>query len=190
MSDTDRLLGSFGIAKSPLNVLLSNFNNNRLLNIRRFYTDRKSNELLPSSKGISLKEDELDFLRDTLTKHHIEIEDHFVSELSEDEKRTRIKQKSKFAGLKVKTSQGQIELSIGQVGGSELFKIEHLAGKVTLTLNQDYEYFNCLRNEQIPNDVIQLIGVILVAIRFDPEQDSLQSSYLHGVRQEIKLNIK
>ena len=96
MSDSEKILGSLGTQKSPLLVTLSTYMNNRLLNIRRYYTDKVTSELKPG-KGIALKEDELDFVAELMMTQREIIEAHFTEDLSPTEREVRIKNKGKFA---------------------------------------------------------------------------------------------
>jgi len=59
---TNRL--SIGSDSNPLIVQLTEYEGTRLVDIRRYYKDRKTNELLPTKKGVSLSRRYFTCLRD------------------------------------------------------------------------------------------------------------------------------
>lgn len=189
MSDIEKILGSVGTQKAPLLVTLSTYMNNRLINIRRYYTDKVTNELKPG-KGIALKEDELDFVAELIMTQREIIEAHFTEDLSATEREVRIKNKGKFAALQVQMQRGELELRVGAVSGGELFTSEHRAGKTILTLNESFQCFRDMGSSTIPTSVAKLIGAMLMSVGFNDADDSLKSSYLSAIRNEIKANIR
>jgi hypothetical protein len=66
---------SLGADRNPIIVQLTEYEGTRFVDIRRYYTDRKSNELLPTKKGISLSRQHFSCLRAFFNEAYNSIEE-------------------------------------------------------------------------------------------------------------------
>jgi hypothetical protein len=67
-------LASLGSPSSPVVVKLGEYKGKRFLDIRRYYLEKKSNELKPTKKGIALTTSNLELIKNLLSDCESEIE--------------------------------------------------------------------------------------------------------------------
>ena len=92
----------FGDEKNPLVISVVSFNGSRNLDIRRYYFDKKTKNIKPSTKGIFLKEEEFFYVFDSLKDSLEDIKRLMIDGLDQREVGVRTKRKEKIAVEKIR----------------------------------------------------------------------------------------
>jgi len=133
----ENIINQIGSKNSPLIIELKEFEGRRLFDIRKYFIDKKTSDLLPTRKGISLNSFQLKQFVETINTKSNEINDFFFNEDSDN---IEITSEIKFENL---------------IGRS--FKYEYENGKTAIVL--DKEYYN-----QITENQLEILKNILLSV--------------------------
>ena len=73
-----------GPKEYPIKIQIKTFKGRKYLDIRKWYLDRKTNEILPTKKGISLSEYQFEDVISLLSKDKKKISDWFQEKIDEN----------------------------------------------------------------------------------------------------------
>ncbi len=77
----EQLIFKIGTTRNPILIDFKEFNNQKIVDIRKYFLDSKdSNNILPSKKGISLNINQLNQIVETINTNSLSISDFFESE--------------------------------------------------------------------------------------------------------------
>ena len=93
MEENSSNILSIGDEKNPLNISLSKFKGARFIDLRRYYLDKKTGEVKPTTKGIALKEEEFEKVMEVLSENESSLKKVLKEDLSITEKSTKQKKK-------------------------------------------------------------------------------------------------
>ena len=74
-----------GPKEYPIKIQIKTFKGRKYLDIRKWYLDRKTNEILPTKKGISLSEYQFEDVISLLSKDKEKISNWFQEKIDENE---------------------------------------------------------------------------------------------------------
>lgn len=137
MRDKENILAIAGSKKAPLVLELKDYNGSNLIDIRKYFTDKKSGELAPTRKGISLTEVQYQVLVETLNVKSNEIADWFNQESSEYDINTKSYEENKSA-------EEEYSVEVSSWKGMEMSKYHQEGGKRTLVLNEEHPWISKL----------------------------------------------
>ncbi|NMA28388.1 MAG: hypothetical protein GX934_11565 [Burkholderiales bacterium] len=80
MSEAEVVLASAGSERNLLVFKLTEFEGNRLLDVRKYFLDKKSGELCPTRKGIALGESGFSVLKQVIEEKQADITDWFIED--------------------------------------------------------------------------------------------------------------
>lgn len=126
-------IAKIGSKSAPTFVLLKEFENVRLLDIRKYY--RKDDKFLPTRKGISLTYDNYQSLINVMNEYNGDITSWLKGSGSlkgNSNESTFIEDTPEGIG---RANQGSIELIFEKLRGSSLYEIEERGNKRTVRLN-------------------------------------------------------
>ena len=129
-----------GDPKSPIVISQSFFNGMRGLDIRKYYFDKKSGELKPTSKGIWLREVEFKSIVEFLTVNKKLIENFFIENIDNVEKTIRGKNLKNNAIRKELNKVESIEILKEPWPGNSFFNIEHNGSIHKVILNSKFNF--------------------------------------------------
>jgi hypothetical protein len=135
--EDDKFLLIAGSKKSPLVAELSNYQDRKQLDIRKYYTVKTTGELKPTQKGVSLNRIQYEALADVFSEKSDQIESWFEENTSELSLNAR----------SLKASQDindDVSVEISQWKGVGMSRYDHLGGKTTLQLNQSHPWISKL----------------------------------------------
>lgn len=117
-----------GSKKQPFVVSYSEFNGRKLLDVRKYYLDKKTGETKPTRKGVSLNRLQFEVLHNVFKEKCEEIEDWF--ELEETERSAEIQ-----AVTNAKLSSPRATVEFTSWVGLEMFRYRRSGGAAVLQLN-------------------------------------------------------
>ncbi len=159
-SDQSRVeLARFGTVSSPLIVSINIFEGRRYLDIRRFYLEKKSNELKPTPKGISLKEDEFEEVSRFLLSHTEAIRSGFVTSLTADEIGPRSTRREEVARRKLNDAETAIETKFESSPNPNFFRCEFDSDKTTIVFNRRNKFMD--ENKLNSRDPLEVLTVLV-----------------------------
>lgn len=163
--DENRELYRFGEPNSPIVVSMNTFQGMRLLDIRRYYFDKKEKELKPGRQGISFKEEELPTIFDYLANNIEKILPMFTSKMSSSEVSVRHARKEQTANRNMKKDVGKLVHDYGSWSGPIFFHAEETPSGVAITLNKRSKFVSEVINGEVSSVqcLIQLLGTLAAA---------------------------
>lgn len=128
-------LAATGNRNSVLVVQTSEYKQQRLLNIRRWYIDKRSGEWCPTRKGISVTENAYRFLRTTLNENDTAIQDWFSEAPNMMDLGGAIGSSSQVMTHPIPKN-STLVVRAGDWSGPEMSRMEVLGSKHTMTINE------------------------------------------------------
>ena len=135
-------LAVFGSPSAPLVVKLREYKGARFLDIRRYYKDKKSGELKPTQKGVTLKAGALEPLIKLLTECEADIENWLSAEVEEPEEtvlRTMAARADGLAALSLSLPEYVVKTK--PMRSPVLSRVQSEGQKTTLELNASHPFF-------------------------------------------------
>ena len=168
---------SFGSEEYPLKVSFTEFKGKKYLDIRKWYLDKKSDEIKPTKKGISLSHVQFQNIIELLFDEKKSIVDWLSKPTSNEEffnnleKKSQLIRKQSEEAKKFKTKNESWK-------DSSFFKIEYKDNEKYLVFNNNHELLKALEKEikTDSNYYKNIIEDLLISFkqamdRFDSEQE-------------------
>jgi|TARA_B100001964_G_scaffold209038_1_gene242205 hypothetical protein len=168
---------SFGSKEYPLKVSFSEFKGRKFLDLRKWYLDKKSNEIKPTKKGISLSHTQFQSIFEFLIDEKKSIIDWLSKPTSNEEffknleKKSQLIHKQSEEAKKFKTKKESLK-------DSAFFKIEYKDNEKYLVFNNNHELAKALEKEikSNPSYYKNIIEDLLISFKqaidaFDSEQE-------------------
>jgi len=126
-----------GPKEYPIKIQVKTFKGRKYIDIRKWFLDRKSNEILPTKKGISLSEYQFEDIFKILSQEKDKISKWFKEKITEDE---IIETLTQQAAIRRKIAEEAKEFKTGtkKLSENRFFKVEYENGKTQLTINQGH----------------------------------------------------
>jgi hypothetical protein len=141
-----RIIAKEGSASAPLVFKLDEFKGRRTFDIRKYYSDRKTGDLSPTRKGISLTRESFSTTGSVLKQ----FEDEINSWLDGDEVVTQMRvqqQRTDIARKELRFRQYPFTVRFMDLGSDGFFDFESGGGEDTLILNSSHKCFADIPHE-------------------------------------------
>jgi len=148
LSDNNEIF-RFGDPKTPIIISESIFNGIRGLDIRKYYFDKKSGEIKPTSKGIWLREVEFKEIVKFILENKEKIENFYTDNIDNVEKINRGKNLKNNAIRNELNKVDSIEVKKDYWPGGSFYDINHQGNNHEISLNGKFKFFDNLNNDQI-----------------------------------------
>lgn len=135
-NDSNIELCRLGDSKAPLVITMNSYQGMRLLDIRRYYYDKKEKLVKPGIKGISFKEEEFPSVFQFLEENYEKIINLFTLDMTSSEVTVRHSRKEEIAGKELKSHIGKVEIAYSSWPGPNFFHIEESGSNIKLLLNK------------------------------------------------------
>lgn len=122
-----------GTERQPFIVGFSEYEGSRLLDVRKYYKDRKSGELKPTRKGVALTRVQYEVLHNVFSEKEDEIENWFSS--GEDDRSRSLSSADEYRFGVVR-----MDIEVAEWRGLEMFKFEKKGQKAILFLNKTHPW--------------------------------------------------
>jgi hypothetical protein len=154
-----------GSPTNPTVVALSEFKGHRLLDVRRFYVEKDSKNLLPTKKGISLNAALAKEIKDSLNANWEAIEEWLMSGSSSAYDSVERAMVDRTNAIESESTKARpIEVRNASSKSAEFFAVESAGGIEQLTFNQKHPFFSRIdANGEAFKDSNSPLNLILVA---------------------------
>lgn len=169
----DEILASLGGVSAPVRITLKMYEGVRMLDIRKYYKDKKSLDFTPSSKGISLTQGSFNELIDRLNENSAKINSWLNDPDSIDGGNELLQQQAKIKSLTIPKS---IDISYVEDKNNLAYAVtsQGSAAKVVFNLMHPYVKAITKKEKYTKNEVENIISNLIVGLhiaKFKSEVD-------------------
>ena len=175
MSDTKDREIFLGPENYPLKIEVKTFKGKKYIDFRKWFLDKKTNEILPTKKGIMLSEYQFRDVSDVLINQRKTIDGWFQEKIKDQdaidllsEETSKVRKKSQEA-KKYKTV-------LKKIDNNNFFSLEYNNNEIQFILNQNHELYKKIETleKKSKDTVSKIIESLLISFRqtleiFDPE---------------------
>jgi hypothetical protein len=137
--DDKSLILVAGSKKAPLICQLSSYKEMKLIDVRKYFTDKSSGELIATKKGVSLTRIQYEALSEVFQEKNEIIESWFDSSQTSQETNAKSLQESRF-------KPDEYKVDISEWKGAEMSRYEQVGGTSVLKLNKKHPWIATLLN--------------------------------------------
>jgi Transcriptional Coactivator p15 (PC4) len=166
-------LASLGSSSSPIRITLSDLGGTHVVDIRKYYLDKTTNELRPTQKGIAIREDNFTELLAVLSENEAAILDWLRGSISPAAMvgRSNIRQALLSQPTRVSCEED------GYIRGARFFECAHQGCEIKITFAAAHPLSVELgKLEKGGESVGQLIGILVAGLELAREMTSPSSS--------------
>ena len=151
MDAQNRILGEEGPERNRTRFYLNSYEGNRLLDIRKFYRDRKSGDFKPTQKGINLNRDTFMELKRVLDRDEdLILEWLRIGHVPEEV--LRYQQAQEEAKKKNFRLVGEVDLEeVNNFRDRKMFDVRHQGGRDIVELNTAHPFVQSISEEELTN---------------------------------------
>lgn len=149
MDVSDRILGEEGPERNRTRFYLNSYEGNRLLDIRKFYRDRKTGDFKPKRQGINLNRDTFMELKRVLDRDEdLILEWLRIGHVPEDV--LRYQQAQEEAKKKNFRLVGKVEIEeVNNFRDQKMFDVRHEGGRDIVELNSAHAFVQSISEEEL-----------------------------------------
>ena len=159
----------------PLKIEVKTFKGKKYIDFRKWFLDRKTNEILPTKKGIMLSEYQFRDVSDVLVNQQKTIEEWFKEKIADTEAVDLLSEET----LKVRKKSQEAKkykAVLKKIDNNNFFSFEYKNNEIQFILNKDHELYKKIENfdKKSKEVVYKIIESLLISFRqtleiFDPE---------------------
>lgn len=158
---TGKVVGQFGSQKSPLVVKLDKFMGRKTLDIRRYFTNKGDNELLPTKKGLTLTSGGFKYLEEIFNRYGNEINDWLEGSISDSHelvKRTQALENSNNSGR-------EFVIEFDEWSGNTFFALRSEGAVDVIVFNNSHPYVLSIKEQESPEKILEIIAVVIISFK-------------------------
>ena len=146
----------------PIKIQIKTFKGRKYLDIRKWYLDRKINEILPTKKGISLSEYQFEDIITLLSKDKKKISEWFQDRIDQNEiVETLIKHSE--TRRKLAEEKRDFKTKSKKLSENKFFKVEYEKGKKNLIINENHQLYKELNKEKSIENVKKILDLLFIS---------------------------
>jgi len=168
-----------GPKEYPIKIQVKTFKGRKYLDIRKWYLDKKLNEVLPTKKGISLSEYQFEDIISIISKERDKISKWFKEKFTEEEVINSLIVQSEIR-RKLSEDAKNFKARSEKLTENRIFKIEYEEGKTQLILNENHQLFKDINSKTTTEDLKRIIHLLFVSFN--------QTFQLFDVEDKIKVS--
>jgi len=175
MSDAKDREIFLGPENYPLKIEVKTFKGKKYIDFRKWFLDKKTNEILPTKKGIMLSEYQFRDVSDVLINQRKTIDGWFQEKIKDldtidllSEETSKIRKKSQEAK--------RYKTVLKKIDNNNFFSLEYNNNEIQFVLNNEHELYKKIENleKKSKDTVTKIIESLLISFRqtleiFDPE---------------------
>ena len=167
MDISDRILGEEGPERNRTRFYLNSYEGNRLLDIRKFYRDRKTGDFKPKRQGINLNRDTFMELKRVLDRDEDLILDWLrIGHVPEEV--LRYQQAQEEAKKKNFRLVGEVDIEeVNNFRDLKMFDVRHEGGRDIVELNSAHAFVQSISEEELakmtPTEIRGLFARVFAA---------------------------
>ena len=168
-----------GPKEYPIKIQVKILKGRKYLDIRKWYLDKKLNEVLPTKKGISLSEYQFEDIISIISKERDKISKWFKEKFTEEEVIDSLIVQSEIR-RKLSEEAKNFKARSEKLTENRIFKIEYEEGKTQLILNENHQLFKDINSKTTTEDLKRIIHLLFVSFN--------QTFQLFDVEDKIKVS--
>ena len=168
-----------GPKEYPIKIQVKTFKGRKYLDVRKWYLDRKSHEILPTKKGISLSEYQFEDVISIIIKEKDKISKWFQEKVTEDEivdtllKHAAIRRKLSEEAKSFKTKSKKID-------ENKFFKVDYDDGKIQLVINENHQLYKEMNKKNNAEDFQKIFNSLFISFN--------QAIQMFDIDEKIKVS--
>ena len=151
-----------GPKEYPIKIQIKTFKGRKYLDIRKWYLDRKTNEILPTKKGISLSEYQFEDVISLLSKDREKISYWFQEKIDENEVVESLDKKSEVR-RKIAEEVREFKTKSEKLSKNKFFKIEYEKGNKQLIINENHQLYKDINKEKSPEKIKKIFELLFIS---------------------------
>ena len=164
-----------GPKEYPIKIQIKTFKGRKYLDIRKWYLDRKTNEILPTKKGISLSEYQFEDVISLLSKDKKKISDWFQEKIDENKVVDSLVKQSEVR-RKIAEEVREFKTTSKKLSENKFFKIEYENGNKQLIINENHQLYKDINKEQSVDKIKKIFELLFISFDqtiqlFDSEEN-------------------
>ena len=164
-----------GPKEYPIKIQIKTFKGRKYLDIRKWYLDRKTNEVLPTKKGISLSEYQFEDVISLLSKDKKKISDWFQEKIDENKVVDSLVKQSEVR-RKIAEEVREFKTTSKKLSENKFFKIEYENGNKQLIINENHQLYKDINKEKSVNKIKKIFELLFISFDqtiqlFDSEEN-------------------
>ena len=175
MSDTKDREIFLGPENYPLKIEVKTFKGKKYIDFRKWFLDRKTNEILPTKKGIMLSEYQFRDVSDVLVNQKKTIEGWFKEKIKDNEVTNLLSQETSQVRKKSQEAK-KYKAVLKKIDNNNFFSFEYKNNEIQFILNNDHELYKKIESldKKSKDLAYKIIESLLISFRqtleiFDPE---------------------
>ena len=164
-----------GPKEYPIKIQIKTFKGRKYLDIRKWYLDRKTNEILPTKKGISLSEYQFEDVISLLSKDKKKISDWFQEKIDENKVVDSLVKQSEVR-RKIAEEVREFKTTSKKLSENKFFKIEYENGNKQLIINENHQLYKDINKEKSVDKIKKIFELLFISFDqtiqlFDSEEN-------------------
>lgn len=164
-----------GPKEYPIKIQIKTFKGRKYLDIRKWYLDRKTNEVLPTKKGISLSEYQFEDVISLLSKDKKKISDWFQEKIDENKVVDSLVKQSEVR-RKIAEEVREFKTTSKKLSENKFFKIEYEKGNKQLIINENHQLYKDINKEKSVDKIKKIFELLFISFDqtiqlFDSEEN-------------------
>ena len=164
-----------GPKEYPIKIQIKTFKGRKYLDIRKWYLDRKTNEVLPTKKGISLSEYQFEDVISLLSKDKKKISDWFQEKIDENKVVDSLVKQSEVR-RKIAEEVREFKTTSKKLSENKFFKIEYENGNKQLIINENHQLYKDINKEKSVDKIKKIFELLFISFDqtiqlFDSEEN-------------------
>lgn len=146
----------------PIKIQIKTFKGRKYLDVRKWYLDRKTNEILPTKKGISLSEYQFEDVINLLSKDKEKISKWFQEKIEESDIIDTLIKHSEIR-RKLAEEKREFHTKSQKLSENKFFKIEYENGKKNLIINEGHQLYKEINKEKSVENIKKIIEFLFIS---------------------------
>lgn len=175
MSEPGKILAKIGPVSSPLVITLDEFKGRRIVDIRRFFTDKESKDLVPTKKGLSLTTGTFNSLEEFAYKFGKDVK-AWLNGAANSNAQNLINRSNAVEDNSANYQDFDIRFDSWR--GQNFFSVTNEGNKNIITFNNQHSFIEHTRSKKNAEEVFHGIASVIVTFkRASYRFDDLDSNY-------------
>lgn len=185
MSETSKVLAKIGPESSPLVITLDEFKGRRIVDVRRYFTDKETKELVPTKKGLSLTTGTFNSLEEFAYQFGKDVK-AWLGGAANSNAQNLINRSNAVDNNSANYQDFEIKFDAWR--GHNFFSIASEGNKNIVTFNTLHPFIERLQNKKDTEEALRCIASVIVTFkracyRFD-DIDSNYDILFHSLENE------
>ena len=151
-----------GPKEYPIKIQIKTFKGRKYLDIRKWYLDRKTNEILPTKKGISLSEYQFEDVISLLSKDKEKISNWFQEKIDENEVVDSLVKQSEVR-RNIAEEVREFKTKSEKLSENKFFKIEYEKGNKQLIINENHQLYKEINKEKSVEKIKKIFELLFIS---------------------------